>query len=609
MSAAPTPMANAAADEGDSPVMTHLKAERSTFWRIGWFSLISGLLVLAPTWFMLEVYDRVINSRSHTTLWMLFVVVVLAYVVIEVLDVVRSRLLLGIGERVDAKLRNRLFEAAFTATLMRKPGAGPQAFTDLRTLREFLPSGAVTAVFDAPAALCFLIFVTAISPWLGAIALIGAVAQVAIAWSTEKKTMPLLTEANRHSIDASSYANTSLRNAQVIESMGMLGNIHRHWAERQQKSLLSQAKASDHAGINTVATKQIQLMLGSLILGASCWLELYGNLWGSSGMMIVASILGGRVLTPLAQLVAQWRLVVNARDARTRLDRLLLAVPPTEPGMPLPAPKGLLTVEGLVAGAPGSPVPIIKGVSFGVRPGEALAIVGPSASGKTTLARLLVGLWPAQAGKVRLDSVDVYAWDKAELGPHVGYLPQGVELFEGSIAENVARFGVVDKARVAEALALVGMQAWIDSLPEGVDTKIGDDGATLSGGQRQRVGLARALYGNPRLVVLDEPNASLDEVGEQALLATLSALKRRGATVVVITHRTTVLPACDSMLVLRDGQVAGFGPRDEVLAQMRAAMEQAMAAQQGKAAPTAGAAKAAAAPTNTTLSLAPGSSS
>lgn len=560
---------------GKPPVREALEAQRPAFKVVAFQSLVVSLMVLAPTWFMLEVYDRVVNSRNERTLWMLGLAVLIAYIVMELIDLARYRVLAAIGEALDAALRERLFNALFAVTLRRGGSATTQAFTDLRTLREFVPSGAVTAVFDSPAAVIFLIFVSAISPWLGVMSLVGAMVQMAIAWSTERRTMPLLTEANKASMEAGSYAGGALRNAQVIESMGMIHHIHKRWAERQHKVLLAQADASDHAGLNSMATRQIQLMLGSLILGAACWLELQGSLAGSSGMMLVASILGGRVLLPLAQLVAQWRLVVNARDAMHRVDSLLASSPESPPAMPLPAPKGHLSVEGVVAGAPTSPVPIIKGVSFVVKPGEAVAVVGPSAAGKTTLARLLVGLWPAVSGKVRLDGVDVFGWDKNELGPHMGYLPQNVELFEGTIGENVARFGSVDEARIQEALDCVGMLDWVKSLPDGIHTRIGEEGATLSGGQRQRVGLARAVYGKPRLLVLDEPNASLDEAGEAALLRMVQQLKASGATVIVITHRTAVLPVCDKLLVLRDGQLAAFGPRDEVMAQLRQAAEQA----------------------------------
>ena len=318
-------------------------------------------------------------------------------------------------------------------------------------------------------------------------------------------------------------------------------------------------------------------MQSSLLLGGAAWLALRDNLAGGPGMMIVASILGGRMLAPLAQLVTQWRTIVNVREAYDRLSGLLGKLEPTEPGMPLPPPKGFLTVEAVMAGAPGSPLPILKGVSFSARPGEVVMVIGPSAAGKTTLARLLMGLWPAAGGKVRLDGADMHAWHKSQLGPYLGYLPQGVELFDGSVAENIARFGKVDMDAVRQAADLVGITEMVEQLSEGFDTLIGEEGAVLSGGQRQRLGLARAVYGNPTFLVLDEPNSSLDEAGEKSLLTLLQALKARGATVVAITHRTTLLAAADKLLVLNEGQVAMFGPRDEVLAGLKKANEQARA--------------------------------
>lgn len=552
-----------------------LLSQTPIFRRVAFFSLVTSLLVLMPTWFMLEVYDRVVNSRNERTLLMLLIMVLGSYAVMELLDWIRSRLLQQASVEVDNKLRVRLFNAVFEASLRRQPGGNLQLFIDLRTLREFMASPAVTAIADSPASLVFLALVFAIHPWLGVLTLVGALVQVLIAVSTEKRTMPLLTEANKASMEAQAYAGSTLRNAQVIEAMGMLGHIHRRWLVKQRRMLSQQAAASDHGGLNNAASKALQQMLGSLVLGASCWLALTNSLSGGGGMMIVASVLGGRVLMPLAMLVMHWRSVVQVRDSYQRLDKLLTAVPERPPAMPLPAPKGVLTVEAVMASAPGSAVPIIKGVNFSVKPGEVVAIIGPSASGKTTLARLLVGLWSAASGKVRLDGVDIASWDKAELGPHLGYLPQSVELFDGTVAENVARFGPVDRDGVQQALMAVGMQDWVEALPDKQDTRIGDDGAVLSGGQRQRIGLARALYGNPKLVVLDEPNASLDDAGEQALVAAMLALKQRGATVLVITHRTAILPACDKLLLLQDGQVAAFGPRDEVLEGLRKAAQQA----------------------------------
>lgn len=539
------------------------------------YSLVIGVLSLASTFFMLEVYDRVVNSRNSFTLLMLLLAVVGAYVMLELLELVRHGILEGVSQKLDQAFSKQLFNTAFEARLKGMPGGTTQALSDLKTIRDFLPSGAVMAMLDAPMSLVCLLIVFAVSPWLGVLALIGAVVQVWIAVRTESSTMPVLTEANRAAIEAQNYANGTLRNAQVIEAMGMMGAIHDRWMGKQRKFLSMQAIASDTAGTNTASSKFIQTMQTSLLLGASCWLTLKGQMLGGGGMMIVASTLGGKVLTPLVQLVAQWRMVVNARDAYQRLEGLLSGFPLREAGMPLPAPTGLLTVEGVVAGAPGSPVPILKGVSFAVQPGECVMLIGPSAAGKTTLARLMMGLWPASGGKVRLDGADVYTWDKAELGPHLGYLPQTVELFDGTVAENVARFGDVDMAEVERVIAQVGLAEMVAALPDGLSTRVGEDGAVLSGGQRQRVALARAIYGTPKFLVLDEPNSSLDEAGELALMATLMHLKSQGCSVLVITHRTSVLPAADKVLMLRDGQVAAFGPRDEVLAALQKAQQQA----------------------------------
>src|SRR6185369_7242931 len=344
-----------------------------------------------------------------------------------------------------------------------------------------------------------------------------------------------------------------------------------------------QAFASDKAGGYQAITRFLQTTMGSLIMGLAAWLLLQNDLRGGAGMMIVASILGGRMLAPLVQIVTQWRSVVSVRDSWSRLNQLLSTVPAAAKAMPLPQPKGLVHAEGLVTAAPGSSAPILKGVAFALKPGEVLAVVGPSASGKTTLARTLVGLWPSAGGKVRLDGADVYAWDKVELGPSIGYLPQDVELFDGTIAENIARFGDPEPAKVHAAAQAVGLHEFILDLPQGYDSPVGREGAMLSGGQRQRVGLARAIYGDPVFVVLDEPNSSLDEAGDAALAAAISGLKARGTTFVVMTHRTSILPVVDKMLVLREGQVQALGTREEVLVALSKATTQAQQASQPRA--------------------------
>lgn len=529
-------------------------------------SLVASLLVLAPTGYMLEVYDRVVNSRSHMTLGMLTLLVLAVYVLMEVLDWSRGQLMHQASVAMDQKMSGRIFNAIFEANSKRADGGTARPMNDFRTLREFLNTPVLIACMEAPVSMVFLILIFAIHPLLGWSSIAAAILQTLIAWLNQRSTQPPLLAANQSAAAAQQYADGSLRNAQVIESMGMLRDIHRRWIDKQREFLNLQAQASDAGGAFQAASKFLQNVTSSMLLGLGAWLLLRNEFTGGPGMMIVASILGGRVLAPLVQIVTQWQAVVNARDAWSRLDQLLASVPERPPTMALPAPRGMLTVEHLVASAPGSQMPILKGVAFALNPGEILAVVGPSASGKTTLARLLMGLWPAINGKVRLDGVDIFTWDKAELGPHLGYLPQGVELFDGTLAENIARFGEVEPAKVEAAARAIGLHESIMALPKGYDSPVGRDGAILSGGQRQRVGLARAIYGDPRFVVLDEPNSSLDEAGDAALASAIMLLKSRGTTLVIMTHRASVLSVADKMLVLHEGQNRAFGPRDEVLA-------------------------------------------
>lgn len=539
---------------------------RPYFVRAAGLSVVASALVLAPSAYMLEVYERVVNSRNVMTLAMLTLLVLAVFALMEVLDWARGQLMHQASLALDERFSGRVFRAIFEANLKRAPGATAQPMNDFRTVREFLNTPVLIACMEAPVSLLFLILIFAMSPVLGWSAVAAALLQTLIAWLNQGASQPPLLAANRSAIAAQQYADGSLRNAQVIESMGMLRDIHRRWIARQREFLNLQAHASEVGATFQAASKFLQNTTGSLLLGLGAWLLLRNDLNGGAAMIIIASILGGRVLAPLVQIVSQWQAVVNVRDAWGRLDQLLAALPVRPPAMPLPAPRGALTVESVVAAAPGSQLPILRGVALALQPGEVLAVVGPSASGKTTLARLLVGLWPALSGKVRLDGVDIYQWEKTELGPHMGYLPQGVELFEGSLAENIARFGEVDPTKVEAAARAVGLHEAIVALPKSYDTQIGRDGGMLSGGQRQRVGLARALYGNPVFVVLDEPNSSLDEAGDAALVSAIALLKARGTTFVVMTHRTSVLAVADKMLVLHEGQSRAFGARDEVMA-------------------------------------------
>lgn len=533
------------------------------------FSMIISLLALSPTVYMLEVYDRVVNARSGMTLAMLTLVVVLCYAVMEILEKVRGAMMRAAGVQLDNKLSERVYNAMFQGFLRRHVSGGTQVLNDLKLVREFLYNPALLAVMEAPVALVALALIFAINPLLGWSAVIGAIAQMGVAFMNERATRKPLNEANRSAVAAQQFAEASLRNAHVMESMGMLDAVHARWQKRQREFLSHQAQASEGAGLWTAMSKLIQQLMGSILLGLGAWLMLGNALNGGASMMIIGSVLGGRVLAPLGQVVAQWNAVVNVRSAWARLEALMAQVPEKPEAMPLPAPKGFLSVEALIAGAPGQQVPIVRGVQFAAQPGEVVAVIGPSASGKTTLAKLLVGLWPSISGKVRLDGADVHSWDKAELGPYLGYLPQGVELLDGTLAENIARFGDVDMVQVEAAARLVGLHDLIMSMPQGYNSPIGRDGTMLSGGQRQRVGLARALYAKPVFVVLDEPNSSLDEAGDAALAGAIAALKQLGTTFVVMTHRSSILSVADKILLMREGAQQAFGPRDEVLAALQ----------------------------------------
>lgn len=567
-----------------SELLVALQAERPMLVRAMQFGFVSSLLILAPTWYMMETYARVVNSRNHTTLLMLTILVLFGLAIMELLSLVRGQMLHEVAEKIDGAMSPRIFSAVFRYNQLVPGQASAQPLIDLRTLRDFLPGPAIASLPDVPAAVVFLVLMFILSPALGTLALCVAIVQVLLAWGNERRTIEPLTQANQLGVSAQHSAEDMLRNAEAVRAMGMMPALFARWRLAQDKLLGLQASASDHAGAYAALTKFTQTLLSSAMLGLAALLVLNNDLWGGASMLIVGSVLGGRILAPLVQLVAQWRSVVNARLAWGRLNLFLATVPVEAPGMALPPPTGALSVEALSAHPPGKPgMPIVRGIQFGLGGGQTLAVAGPSGCGKSTLARLLVGAWPPATGKVRLDGADVYSWNKDELGPHIGYLPQGVELLDGSIADNIARFSDPDGAQVEAAARAVGLHEWIASLPEGYDTALGTDGAQLSGGQRQRIGLARALYGNPRLVVLDEPNSSLDEAGELALASAIAAASAKGCTFVIVTHRTQILSVCSHLLILNDGAQMMVGPRDEVIAAMKEASEK----QQAQRAPAA----------------------
>jgi len=554
-----------------------LQTFKRTFVTVGVFSAIINLLMLTPSLYMLQVYDRVLASRNEITLLMLTFLMLGGYLLMSALEMIRSFVLVRVGARLDMTLNKRVYTAAFEQNLKQAGGNAGQALSDLTNLRQFLTGNALFAFFDAPWFPFYLIVIFIFEPWLGLFALFGTAVLITLAYVNEKVSSKPLTEANAMAIFANNLATNNLRNAEVIESMGMLPNLMSRWLKLHSRFLNLQAEASQKAGIVGAITKFFQAALQSLVLGLGALLVLDNKI--TPGMMIAASILVGKAMGPVQQLIAVSKSWTNTRSAYDRLTALLANNPSRPAGMELPKPQGALTVEGVVAAPPGTNQQVLRGVTFAIAPGDALGVIGPSGSGKSTLARLLVGVWPALAGKVRLDGADIYSWNKGELGPNIGYLPQDIELFSGTVSDNIARFGEVDPEKVVEAAKRAGVHDMILHLPKGYDTLLADGGAGLSGGQKQRLGLARAMYNDPALVVLDEPNSNLDEVGEQALVQAVLDMRRRGKTIVLITHRTNIISATSKLLLLRDGVGQAFGPTDQVLAALQEANQKAALAQ------------------------------
>lgn len=553
---------------------------KRAFRTVGVFSAVINLLMLMPALYMLQLYDSVLTSRNEMTLLMLTLIMLGAYIFMGALEYVRSFVLIRVGAQFDLKLNKRVYTAAFEQSLRHGNSNAGQALQDLTNLRQFLTGNALFAFFDAPWFPIYLLVIFLFNVWLGVFALLGTAVLVLLAYINEKISHKLLAEANAVAVASTTMATNNLRNAEVIEAMGMLPNLQTRWYKLHSRFLNLQAEASEKSGVVSAFSKATSVALQSLMLGLGALLVLEDSI--SPGMMIAGSILLGKAISPVQLLISVWRQFGSTRSAYERLTKLLEENPDRQPGMALPKPQGAVSVENVVAAPPGSKVPIIKGLVFAVGAGEVLGVIGPSGSGKSTLARLLVGVWPATAGKVRLDGADVYQWNKDELGPHIGYLPQDIELFAGTISENIARFGEIDSEKVILAAKRAGVHEMILSMPKGYDTLLGDGGGGLSGGQKQRIGLARAMYGDPSLIVLDEPNSNLDDVGERALLAAIVDLRNRGKTIVVITHRTSIISATTKLLLLREGALQMFGPTDQVLAELnkqKQAAQQALLAQ------------------------------
>ncbi len=550
-----------------SDLQQALAACRRSFLTTAFFSLFVNLLMLVPAIYMLAVYDRVLMSGSESTLLMLTAITVFLFLVLGGLEWIRSRIMVATSARLDEHLGERVFDAIFTQSLTSGGTvATAQPLTDLLQIRQFLTGPGLLAFFDAPWIPIYVGLMFLFHLYFGVVAVLSMLLLAGLAWWNELATRTDLAEANRESIEATQFVQRNLRNAEVVEAMGMLPRLRARWSARQMQVLALQSRASTKAGLINALSRTYRLTIQSLVLGLGAYLAIQKAI--SPGLVISGSILLGRALAPLDQMIAGWRGFLGAREAYGRLDTLLRTIPERAARMSLPPLRGQVTLEDLVIAVPGRNEPILNGVTLTIEPGTTIALIGPSAAGKSTLARAILGLYRPMRGRVCLDGADLHNWDRTQLGQYVGYLPQDVELLDGTVAENIARFGPIEPERVVEAARWAGIHEMILTLPQAYDTPLIGRGVALSAGQQQRLGIARAIYGRPRVVVLDEPNANLDMAGEAALMTTLRHLQRDGCTVVVVTHRTNVLQAVHKIALIVQGRLARYGSREEVLAAM-----------------------------------------
>ena len=532
------------------------------------FSMVINILQLVPTIYMLQLYDRVVPTGNHSTLLMLTLIMLLLFLTMGALEWVRSQILVRVSSRLETLLNERLFNVSYKLSLYSGgQRASSQALDDLTALRQFMTGNGLFAFFDVPWIPVYIAVMFIFHPSFGWVAVATAIILIIIAIVQEKSTAKMIGEANVLANEGRGLVNKNLRNAEVIESMGMLQNIQKRWVEGTRQVLVLQATASSRAGLISGLSKVIRMSTQSLVLALGAYLVIENEITG--GLMIAGSILLGRALAPIDMMIGTWKGFIGARDQYHRLNEMLLQIPAEAAKMTLPVPEGLFQLEAAVVVPPGAKAAVLKGITMTIGKGDIVGVIGPSGAGKSTFARALLGIWPTANGTIRLDGAEIFGWNRQELGPYIGYLPQDIELFEGTISENIARFGEVDPNQVVIAAKMADMHDLILRLPQGYDTHIGASGGNLSGGQRQRIGLARALYGDPVIVVLDEPNSNLDEQGEMALGNTLKRLKQKKATVIVITHRNNVLAHVDKLLVLNDGLLTVYGPKDQVLAHLQ----------------------------------------
>ncbi|MBB2905299.1 ATP-binding cassette subfamily C protein [Rhizobium sp. RAS22] len=559
------------------PVAAALRATRNAFGSVALLSAFTNILMLTGPVFMMQVYDRVLSSRSVPTLVALSMLAIVLYLFLGILELIRSRILSRIGERIEEQLGGPTFDAVMLLPLrMSKKEVAAQPVRDLEQMRQFMSGPGPVAICDMPWLPLYIGILFLFHAYLGWLAIAGATLLIVLTLCSDAVLRDPTRRVAALSSARADYIEAGRRNAEALHAMGMKSAYARKWHETNSAYVEEQRQASDATSSFSTFSKIFRLALQSAVLALGAWLAI--KQLASPGAMIASSILTSRALAPIEQAIGQWRGFINFRQAKARLGQLLDRIGPDQERMALPAPSKTLSVSGVAVVAPGNQSPTVRDVTFSLSAGQGLGIIGPSGSGKSTLVRALVGIWPPARGTVRLDGAEIDQWHPEALGPSIGYLPQGVELLDGTIAENISRFsGSANPSDVIEAAKQADVHDLILSMPQGYDTRIGNSGASLSAGQRQRIGLARALFGSPFLIVLDEPNASLDAEGEMALTNAIVIARQQGAIVVIVAHRPNALSAVDNVLVLAQGAMVGFGPRDEVLrkATMRAVSEKA----------------------------------
>ncbi len=544
-----------------------LKKVKHGFFYAGFFSLFINLLMLVPSLYMLQVYDRVMQSKSLDTLFFITLIVAVLFAVLGILQFIRSAILVRIGNKIDLELNQLLYDKIFERAKINPGKVSSSPISDLTKLRQYITGNGIFAFFDAPWFPIYLFVMYIFNEKLAYFTVFAAIVILTITIVNEKTTKKGLEEANKLHSQAQMFLNKNIQNAEVIHALGMKDDIKQRWLVKHLGFLSAQSEASSQASKWTNTSKTLRQFFQSLTYGIGAYLAIHGEI--SGGTIIAGAVLMGRALAPLDLIVASWKGFADAKGAYYRLQELLKETEEKIEKMDLPKPRGELKIERIVVVPPMSKQPSIKGITMFIPQGSILGIIGPSGSGKSTFARAILGVWPLLQGKVRIDGADIHQWDSVKLGKYIGYLPQDIELLEGTIAENIARFGEVDSNKVIEAAKISGVHDMILKFPNGYDTLIGPGGIGLSGGQRQRIALARAIYNNPVLVVLDEPNSNLDEAGEEALRKTILYLKEKGTTVIIISHKQNVLSTTNLLALLQDGQLKLYGPTRDVLLKLQ----------------------------------------